>query len=176
MSSPQLRRETPKPREQSNLLASVALKAEAMLGYSWLRKRLGIELGSLARTLEELGIEPFRGEDVKQYKKERARMAEHQAYSVYRDRSRRQGFTHLAPGTYVRASWRAVPLQRFEGEVPAFALSRALEIKERMPNAEFEVEELRVEKRYDPFLVARCGRERFYIDVWEEEEFETNHR
>jgi hypothetical protein len=176
MPGPQLRREIPRPKEQSNLLASLALKAEALLGYSWLRKRLGIELGSLARTLEELGVEPFRGEDVKQYKKERARMAEHQAYSAYRERARRQGYIDLAPGTYVRATWRTVPLQRFEGEVPAFALSRALEIKERMPGAEFEVEELRVEKRYDPFLVARCGRERFYIDVWEEEEFETNHR
>jgi hypothetical protein len=32
--------------------------------------------------------------------------------------------------------------------------------------------ELRIEKRYDPFLVARCGRERFYIDVWKEADFE----
>ena len=35
------------------------------------------------------------------------------------------------------------------------------------------VEELTVDKRYDPFLIVACGRERFYIDVWDEPEFET---
>jgi hypothetical protein len=76
-------------------------------------------------------------------------------------------------GTFVRAKWHLVPLRKFKGEVPEFALSKALEIKERLPKAEFYVDELRAVKRYDPFLVVACGRERFYIDVWDEHDFEV---
>ncbi len=68
-----------------------------------------------------------------------------------------------------------MPLREYDGEVPEYALSRALEIKERMPSAEFDVEELRVSKRYDPFLIVHCGRERFYIEVWDEKPFEKEH-
>jgi len=161
--------------EPSNLIAAVALKAEAVLGYSWLRKKLGIEPGSLSRTLDELGIEPFRLCDVRKYKREKARNVEEQVIESFRERALRGGFREIPPGTYVRATWAVVPLENYEGEVPAFALSHALEVKERIPTAHFEVEELRVEKRYDPFLVVCCDKERFYIDVWEEEEFENEH-
>ena len=41
-----------------DLISAIALKAEALLGYSGLRKKLGIHPASLTRTLEELGIEP----------------------------------------------------------------------------------------------------------------------
>ena len=47
------------------------------------------------------------------------------------------------------------------------------EIKERLPKVEFYVDELRAVRRYDPFLVVACGRERFYIDVWDEHDFEV---
>jgi hypothetical protein len=161
--------------QPSNPLVALALKAEAVLGYSGLRKRLGIGPGSLASTLNELGIEPFRPEDVNRYKREKGHSAEHKAYAEYREIARAEGSVGLPPGTYARARWRTVPLEAYEGDVPEFALSHALEVKERMPNAEFEVEELRVEKRYDPFLVVYCGRERFYIDVWEEQDFEKEH-
>ena len=161
--------------ESSNLLAAIALKAEAVLGYSWLRKRLGIEPGSLSRTLDELGIEPFRIDDVRKYKKEKARDAERKVLESYSVRARQSGFREIPPGTYVRATWAVIAINQYDGKVPEFALSHALEIKERIPTAEFEVEELRVDKRYDPFLVVCCGKERFYIDVWEEHEFESEH-
>jgi hypothetical protein len=154
-----------------SLLATLALKAEAILGYSGLRKKLGIELPSLAQTLNDLGIEPFRTEDVKRYKEEKARQVEHQILSDYRQLARHRN--ELPIGSYVRARWERVPLPAFEGEVPEFALSHALEIKDKMPTATFEVEELRVEKRYDPFLIASCGKERYYIDVWDEHSFEA---
>jgi hypothetical protein len=170
-----LRRDPRSLPESSNLITALARKAEVVLGYSWLRKRLGIEPGSLAHALTELAVEPFRVEDVKEYKKEKARRAERQAFAEYRQRARREGLIALPPGTCVRATWRVVPLQNYEGEIPEFALSHALEIKERIPSAEFEIEELRVEKRYDPFLIACCGKERFYIDAWEEEDFERSH-
>ncbi|MFB3814347.1 MAG: hypothetical protein ACE14L_09550 [Terriglobales bacterium] len=59
-----------------------------------------------------------------------------------------------------------------DGQVPEYVLSRAVAIKEKLPAANFELDQLRVEKEYDPFLVVSCGRERFYIDVWEEPNFE----
>lgn len=159
----------------SNPITALALKVEAVLGYSHLRKHLGIDPGSLASTLNELGIEPFRTEDVNRYKTEKAAKTEHEIRAAYRKRAQQELYFALPPGTYVRATWHTVPLREYEGEVPEYVLSRALEIKERMPNAEFDVEELRVSKRYDPFLIVYCGRERFYIEVWDEKPFEKEH-
>lgn len=156
-----------------NLLETLALKAEAILGYSGLRKQLRVTLPSLAQTLNHLGIEPFRADDVKRYKEKKTREVERQILSDYRRLARHK--KELLIGSYVRARWHRVPLSAFEGEVPEFALSHALEIKNKMPTAIFKVEELRVEKRYDPFLIVSCGKERYYIDVWEEREFEAQH-
>jgi hypothetical protein len=161
--------------EPSNVIISLALKAEALLGYSRLRKRLAIEPGSLATALNEIGIEPFRTADVSRYKAEKAAHAEQEVRNEYRKRAREDGYLGIPSGTYFSAQWHRVPLREYEGEVPEYALSHALEIKERVPGAEFEVEELRVEKRYDPFLIVSCGRERFYIDVWDERRFEQEH-
>jgi hypothetical protein len=161
--------------QPSNPIIALALKAEAVLGYSGLRKRLGIEPGSLASTLDELGIEPFRSGDVNRYKAEKAAKTERDILVEYRKRARQALQLALPVGTYVHAGWHTVPLKDYSGEVPEYALSHALEIKERMPAAEFEVEELRVEKRYDPFLIVYCGRERFYIDVWDEQPFEKEY-
>ena len=161
--------------EPSNPIVALALKAEAVLGYSGLRKRLGIEPGSLASMLNALGIEPFRREDVNRYKKEKASKIEHEIRAAFWERARQELYFSMPPGTYVQATWHTVPLKDYEGEVPEYALSHAVEIKERMPNVDFEVEELRVEKRYDPFLIVYCDRERFYIDVWDEQPFEKEH-
>lgn len=173
MSTAELRRgpaaETAEPLDLSR---AIALKAEAVLGYCWLRKRLHIEPGSLSRALDELGIEPLCPEDVKRYKKEKSHAATDHAL---REIAGRVLSNPLAldyyPEFYVAAKWRSTPLRKYKGEVPEFALSHALEIKERVPGVEFEVEVLSVDI-YDPFLIACCGKERFYIDVWDERDFE----
>ncbi|MFB3812797.1 MAG: hypothetical protein ACE14L_01700 [Terriglobales bacterium] len=170
----ELRRERASQVPRSfDLLSVIALKAESLLGYSGLRVRLGVAPAVLTQVLEELGIEPFRDDDVKRYKAKKARAAEHESWREFLHAARVEG---LAPGgligSFVRASWRRVRLGKFKGEVPAFALSKAIEIKERLPKAEFYVEELVVEKQYDPFLVVRCGREEFYLEVWDERDFE----
>lgn len=171
---PELRRETLVEAVASrNLFTALALKAEAVLGYSGLRKKLGIHLPSLAQTLDGLGIQPFRKEDVKRYKEEKAHEVENQILADFRRLARHKN--ELPIGSYARARWQRVPLADFEGEVPEFALSHAVEIKDKLPTATFEVEELRVEKRYDPFLVVSSGKERYYIDVWEEQGFEAQH-
>jgi hypothetical protein len=164
-----------------DLLSQLALKAEAILGYSGLREKLGIPPASLTRALEELGIEPYHSDDIRKYKTKKAKDAEDQAWAEFAKQARleqgrlgiQEPWGHvMVAGSFVRARWRKVPLAKYQGSVPEFALSRAIEIKERLPKVEFHVEELVVDKRYDPFLIATCGRERFYIDVWDEREFE----
>ncbi|MFB3917305.1 MAG: hypothetical protein ACE14M_11285 [Terriglobales bacterium] len=157
-----------------DLLSALALKAEALLGYSRLRLRLEIPPTSLMRALEDLDLEPFRTDDVARYKKSKARDVTEQAWAEFHERA------HVDPhgagmiiGSFVSARWRTVPLSRYEGEIPEYVLSRAIEIKEKIPQAEFYVDYLSVEKRYDPFLIVACGRERFYVDVWDEPDFEN---
>jgi hypothetical protein len=159
-----------------NLVSALAVKAEALLGYSGLRERLGIPPASLTRALEELDLEPFRTDDVARYKKSQARDVTEQAWAEFHERARvdPQG-AGMIIGSFVSVRWRTVPLHKYEGEVPEYVLSRAIEIKEKIPQAEFYVDYLSVEKRYDPFLIVACGRERFYVDVWDEPDFERFH-
>jgi len=180
MSTTELRRTPASQMPRSfDLISLLALKAEAVLGYSGLRERLGIPPASLTRVLEELEIEPYRIDDVKKYKADQVLKVEDEVWAEFRERAKlevQEPWTlGIAAGTFVSARWRKVPLEEYEGTVPEFALSHAIEIKERLPKAKFHVEELVVDKRYDPFLVVSCGRERFYIDVWDERDFENMH-
>jgi hypothetical protein len=159
-----------------DLLSAIALKAESLLGYSGLRRKLGVAPAALTQALEELEIEPFRADDVKKYKDTKARAVEHRVWREFLDAARVEG---LAPGgligSFVHAHWRRLKLGKYRGQVPLFALSKAVEIKQQLPKAEFYVEELVVDKQYDPFLVVRCGREEFYVDVWDERDFEREY-
>jgi hypothetical protein len=158
-----------------DFISVLALKAESILGYSGLRERLGVAPASLTRVLEELEIEPYNPEDVKRYKAEKISEVEARLWDEFRVQILEDVEKHgvALEGTFVRARWHLVPLRKFKGEVPEFALSKALEIKERLPKAKFYVDELKAIRRYDPFLVVACGRERFYIDVWDEHDFEV---
>ncbi len=74
--------------------------------------------------------------------------------------------------------WFQIQLSSYEREIPEFALSRALELHKELPSAEFYVDELeekisQVRSRYDdPFLFMVYGKESYYLDVWDEPEFE----
>jgi hypothetical protein len=47
---------------------------------------------------------------------------------------------------------------------------------ELAPEATFTVEQLQSERRiYDPFLIVSYGDESYYIEVWDESEFERQH-
>jgi hypothetical protein len=76
-------------------------------------------------------------------------------------------------------SWKTAYLRLYGGNVPEFALVRALTIKQELPAAEFLVEQLYTETQHravpepDPFLVVVLGNERYYIDVWDEKEYEA---
>ena len=74
-------------------------------------------------------------------------------------------------------AWERTTLSSYSGNVPEFALMRAVEIKERVPAAYFNVEYLTHTESYipftvDPFLIVILGNESYYIDVWDEPQFE----
>ena len=77
--------------------------------------------------------------------------------------------------------WEKAKLGDYQGNVPEFALSKALSIKRAVPDAEIGVRYL-VEKyehkpvpprpRPDPFIYARLGDEFYYFDWWNERNYD----
>ena len=60
--------------------------------------------------------------------------------------------------------------------VPKFISAKVGEIKYSLPEATFTVEQLRGERQlYDPFLIVSYSEESYYVDVWNEPEFERDH-
>ena len=61
-------------------------------------------------------------------------------------------------------------------DVPKFVKAKAREIANLLPEATFTVKQLRNEKKiYDPFLIVSYADESYYVEVWEEPEFERNY-
>ncbi len=61
-------------------------------------------------------------------------------------------------------------------DVPQFVWAKAREIASCLPEATFTVEQLQSERRiYDPFLIVSYADESYYIEVWDESEFERQH-
>jgi len=61
-------------------------------------------------------------------------------------------------------------------DVPEFVWAKAREIASCLPEATFTVEQLQSERRiYDPFLIVSYADESYYIEVWDESEFERQH-
>lgn len=80
-------------------------------------------------------------------------------------------------GTRIKREWRSASLPSFSsiGNVPEFVLEKAIAIKEKLPAVNFSVEYLvdnHEVRDPDPFLVAVLENERYYIDVWDEKEYE----
>jgi hypothetical protein len=76
--------------------------------------------------------------------------------------------------------WDKVAIADYQGNIPEFALSKALEIKREVPDAEFGIyrlvsrtEETKPIPLRDPFLFVRKGNEMYYIEVWDEQEYEA---
>jgi hypothetical protein len=70
--------------------------------------------------------------------------------------------------------WKAIPLRGYEKPVPDFVLNKAVQIAEKLPQAVFHVEEFQVREvpLPDPFLVVSYEGERYWIEVWDEKDFE----
>jgi hypothetical protein len=84
-----------------------------------------------------------------------------------------------ARGHRLTRTWESVPLNQYHGNVPEFALSKAVQIKRALPACSIGVEYLaESEKKIvrplrDPFLFVSLGDEKHYIDVWDEKEYES---
>lgn len=84
--------------------------------------------------------------------------------------------------------WKLLTLRTYSGAVPEFALRKALQIADACPNVIFYVDQLvhapdpndqeylrrqrEAVRLRDPFLVAVLGSETYYIEVWDEQEYE----
>lgn len=83
----------------------------------------------------------------------------------------------------VSRKWSRCEISRYNQLIPAHILSKVLEINKALPDASFHVDCLVKEVEYevpirlqDPFLLVTLGQESFYLDVWEEPEFELKVR
>jgi hypothetical protein len=86
-----------------------------------------------------------------------------------------------ADETWTERTWHDSRLSVYQGAVPSYALAKAVQLAESMSalnQPTFIVHRL-VETHHsirkplpDPFLQVKLGNESFYIDVWEEPEFE----
>jgi hypothetical protein len=82
-------------------------------------------------------------------------------------------------GTRTVRSWKACSIAEFPGNIPEFVLAKAVQLKQELPKVRFEIESLYGERERiirplpDPFLVAILEDERYYIDVWDEKEYEA---
>ena len=80
--------------------------------------------------------------------------------------------TPWGPRFYTCLRWVRVPLGKVR-DAPEFVKAKAREIANLLPDATFTVEQLRREKKiYDPFLIVSYADESYYVEVWEEPEFE----
>ncbi|HUO60694.1 MAG TPA: hypothetical protein VMU24_08495 [Candidatus Acidoferrales bacterium] len=69
--------------------------------------------------------------------------------------------------------WDVVEHPDVPTEMPPHVERKAKQIADAIPGVTFETETLRDQSRnYDPFLVVRLGDERYYVEVWDERDFE----
>jgi len=82
--------------------------------------------------------------------------------------------TLWGPLFYTCLRWVRLPLEEVR-DAPEFVKAKAREIANLLPDASFTVEQLRSEKKYDPFLIVSYAHESYYVEVWEEPEFEQKY-
>jgi hypothetical protein len=83
-------------------------------------------------------------------------------------------------GTRVKRQWKRATVAEYSriGNIPEFALVKAVAVQKALSNAELSVDRLyeSYEKNswphMDPFLIAKLGDEEYYLDVWDEREYE----
>ncbi len=143
----------------------LAADAEALLGYTRLRKELRTP-GTLRRVLAKLEIRVLEQESVDAYK---AQMVAH----------------YDTAAKMLMPTWRLTSLKEYQQPVPEFVLAKACDIKRELPEAEFYIDQLAV----DPFLIvtlepipdyvtnqptrALDAEKAAYVEVWSEPKFEA---
>lgn len=148
-------RKAVKSVELDSSIIETADKAAKVLGYKVLKS--AVSQMRLTNVLAELEIGILARTVVEQYKKQV--IAKLRASQDDED-------------TFLQ--WEKFSIQRYDKPIPEFVLNKAIEIRERIPLVQFEVEELTENPvNNDPFLIARLGAESYYIEVWHEPSFES---
>jgi hypothetical protein len=117
-------------------LRALAVKSRTVLGYRLLHN-LVVPKKSLRDVLRELDIAPFSKKSVEKYKAKMQKIA--------------QAKLDEDKGNDEQARWRMRNIGSYPLPIPEFALNKAVQIKEAMPEANIQVEQLEVEDP-DPFL------------------------
>lgn len=132
---------------------TLAVKASKLLGYKTLERT--IPQSEVNEVFASLGFTPLNTDQVHRYER------------WYRKR-------HSGHFGWERVAWKIVPLHNYADPIPEFVLSRAVELKEKLPAAEFYVEFPEREERVlpDPFLVMIYKGSSYFIEVWDEPKFE----
>ena len=130
----------------------LANEAKQLLGYGVINEDIAHKEATkrVAEVFSKLGIEPLDRNKVNAYKQQKV---------------------DEVSNSYTRGQWCAYALAQYSRAVPEFAISRAIELKRELPDAQFFVEEI-VTSRIDPFMYMVCGGETYYLDVWDEPGFE----
>jgi hypothetical protein len=135
----------------------IAARADKLLGYTPLKYAIPqTELrnsgqAEVAKVFEAMGFEPLDFDTVRRYQKWYAKKHDEE---------------------YRHVEWKAESIKDYRNAVPAFALSRALEIKSHLPDAQFSVEYPTYVSVPDPFLRMDYKGSAYYLEVWDEPKFE----
>src|SRR5579859_4248639 len=134
----------------SEEIKQLARDAQVILRYVFFADDVLSGTEKLSTVLRRLEIKPFDWRQVEEYKEKR------------REAIRKK------TGSY-NYYWSETKLKDATA-VPPFVLRKAIEIKRACPEVQLFVDALRDDP--DPFLVAQLGREKFWIECWDEREFE----
>jgi hypothetical protein len=144
------------PTIVSGAIRELAIKSRSILGYKLVHS-IVTRPTTLREVLKNLGFAPFSKRSVEIYKAKKLRAAQLELKKA-KDNER-------------EARWSLSLIQSYSEPIPESVLHKAIQIKEAMPEVKLQIEQLTVTKP-DPFLVASHENERFYVDVWDEPQFE----
>lgn len=147
----------------------LATRAADLLGYRILANHISgktvaaADKGQLTETLRSLEIDVLEASAVVDYQlAESSRITKEKISDSFRE---------WTIGYFHPAEWHHTPLSEYERPVPEFVLNKAIRIKEALPGVVFHIHFLS-EPKADPFLIAQCDKEIYYIEAWDEPRFE----
>lgn len=150
-------------------------KASTLLGYRALKSEVTgqvvtpiEEIGDLGKTLMTLDIEVLDAASVLRYQQEEL-CRRNTEWTLEQLRGNQLG--RIVTWGWNLATWSHTKLSDYTEPIPEFVLSKAVEIKEKLPTVEFHIHHLSIPKA-DPFLIAVLGKELYFVEVWDEPRFE----
>jgi len=138
----------PKRPKASEETKQLARDAKLILGYDDLADDVLGARERLCDVLRRLQIQPFSSDSVERYKEQKREQLQ--------KKTGKYGFY-----------WDSNKLQNCKG-VPLFVLHKAIEIKRAAPDVKIFV----VSLNRDPFLKVELDGEGYYVEVWDEADFE----